>query len=326
MTHKISLALALAGALVFPIGAFASDLAKSADIYFHGLAPDNFPRWHEIEPNIYAYEDTLTTPDFTFTTNSLIIVTSDGVVLVDGQDHDEQGEALVNAIKEITSQPLKYVVIASDHGDHVNALPIIKNAFPDSIYISTSASLQTMKDLNRPVLATELVDDERVLNLGGTEIQILNLGRGHTGGDLVVYLPETKVMFLTELYDRNIFPPMVTGFPTEWVATLKKAQAMDVKWFIPGHGFTTGTPAELKADLEDFTNAVELVVSEGKRLRATGAPCPHEKDCPANALADWGRYNGFTASAGQAPRALARSYKELEGGLSQPRLRNFSND
>lgn len=308
---------ALAGALIMSTGAFAADLAKSADIAYHGLEPGDFPRWHQLEPNIYAYEDTLTTPHFTFTTNSLIIVTSDGVVLVDGQDHDEQGESLVKAIKEITSQPLKYVVIASDHGDHVNALPIVKDAFPEAVYISSSASLKTMKDLDRPILATELVDDERTLKLGDTEIQILNLGRGHTGGDLVVYLPATKVMFLTELYDRNIFPPMVTGFPTEWVATLKRAQAMDVKWFIPGHGFTTGSPAELKADLEDFTNAVELIVSEGKRLRATGVPCPDEKDCPANVLANWGHYAGFTAAAGQAPRALARAYAEIEGKLPE---------
>jgi len=308
---------ALAGALIISAGAFASDLAKSSDIAYHGLSPSDFPRWHQIVPNVYAYEDTLTTPHFTFTTNSLIIVTSDGVVLVDGQDHEEQGESLVAAIKELTPLPLKYVVIASDHGDHVNAFPVIKKAFPDAVYISTPASLKTMKDLKKPILASELVDDERTLKLGNTEIQILNLGRGHTGGDLVVYLPETKVMFLTELYDRNLFPPMVTGFPSEWLATLKKAQAMDVKWFIPGHGFTTGSPAELKADLEDFTNAVGLVVSEGKRLRATGVPCPDEKDCPANALANWGHYAGFTAAAGQAPRALARSYAEIESRLPE---------
>jgi glyoxylase-like metal-dependent hydrolase (beta-lactamase superfamily II) len=306
---------ALAGALMVSTGASAADVAKSADIAYHGLEASDFPRWHQIEPNVYAYEDTLTTPSFTFTTNSLIIVTSDGVVLVDGQDHEEQGDSLVNAIKEITRQPLKYVVIASDHGDHVNALPIVRAAFPKAIYISSPASLKTMTDLKRPIVATELVDDQRTLKLGETEIRILNLGRGHTGGDLVVYLPETKVMFLSELYDRNIFPPMVTGYPTEWVATLKKAQAMDVKWFVPGHGFTVGSPAELKADLADFTKAVELVASEGKRLRAVGVPCPTEKDCPANAQANWEHYGGFTAAAGQAPRALARAYAEIDGKL-----------
>ena len=292
-----------------------SNPARSADIAHHGLKPTDFPRWHQIVPNVYAYEDTLITPDFTFTTNSLIVVTTEGVVLVDGQDNEVRGKALVEAIKKITPQPLKYVVIASDHGDHVAGLPVIKAAFPDAVYISSSASLKTMQGQKRTVLATELVDDRRSLKLGGTEIQIINLGRGHTGGDLVVYLPATKVMFMSELYDRNIFPPMVTGHPTEWAATIKKAQAMDVTWFIPGHGFTTGDAATLKADLQDFTKAVDLVVSEGKRLHPTGALCPHEKDCPANKLANWGPYANATAAAGQAPRALARMYAEIEGRL-----------
>lgn len=306
---------ALACAVMTSTATLAADAGKVADIAHNGLKASDFPRWHQIVPNVYAYEDTLITPDFTFTTNSLIIVTDEGVVLVDGQDNEARGNALVAAIKKITPQPLKYVVIASDHLDHVGSFPVIKAAFPEAVFVSSSASLKTMTAQKRPVVATELVDDQRALNVGGTEILILNLGRGHTGGDLVVYLPETKVMFLSELYDRGLFPPMITGFPTEWVATLKKAQAMDVTWFIPGHGFTTGEAAKLKADLADFTKAVELVVSEGKRLHAAGIPCPTEKDCPANAQANWGELANATAAAGQAPRALARAYAELDGKL-----------
>lgn len=309
------IAAAVVSALACSTAATAADAAGSADIAHHGLKASDFPRWHQIVPSVYAYEDTLITPEFTFTTNSLIIVTTEGVVLVDGQDNETRGKALVDAIKKITPQPLKYMIIASDHGDHVGGLGVVKAAFPDAVFISSSASLKTMQTQKRDVLATELVDDKRSLKLGGTEIQILNLGRGHTGGDLVVYLPATKVMFLSELYDRDIFPPMITGYPSEWVATLKKAQAMDVTWFIPGHGFTTGTAAELKADLGAFTKAVELVVSEGKRLHATGAPCPTEKDCPANKQANWGAFATSTAAAGQAPRALARMYAEIEGRL-----------
>lgn len=305
----------LACALMTSTTTLAADAGKVADIAHHGLEASDFPRWHQIVPNVYAYEDTLITPGFTFTTNSLIIVTDDGVVLVDGQDNETRGTALVAAIKKITPQPLKYVVIASDHLDHVGAFPVIKAAFPNATFISSSASLKTMSGQKRAVVASELVDTQRTLQVGGTEVQILNLGRGHTGGDLVVYLPDSKVMFMSELYDRGLFPPMITGFPTEWVATLKKAQAMDVTWFIPGHGFTTGEASKLKSDLADFTKAVELVVSEGKRLHATGIPCPTEKDCPANAQANWGEMANATAAAGQAPRALARAYAELDGKL-----------
>jgi len=315
MTGLNLAAVAVVSLLIGGTPAFSAEPVKSADIAHHGLKASDFPRWHEVVPNVYAYEDTLITPDFTFTTNSLVIVTTEGVVLVDGQDNETRAKALVAAIKKITPQPLKYVVIASDHGDHVGGFPFVKDAFPAATFISTTASLKTMRAANRPILATEIVDYKRTLNLGGTEIQILNLGRGHTGGDLVVYLPASKVMFMTELYDRNIFPPMITGHPSEWVATVKKAQAMDPTWVIPGHGFTTGTAAELKADLAEFLKAVELVVSEGKRLHAAGIPCPTEKDCPANKQANWGPYANSTAAEGQAPRALARMYSEIDGKL-----------
>lgn len=293
----------------------AADATMSANFADHGLKVEDFPRWHQLAQNVYAYEDTLITSEVTFTTNSLIVVTNDGVVLVDGQDNETRAQALLGAINKITSQPLKYVVIASDHRDHVGGFPTIKQAFPNAMFISSSASLRTMQDQKRSVLATETVDDERTLNLGGTEIQILNIGRGHTGGDLVVYLPASKVMFMGELYYRDLFPSMITGYPSEWLATLKKAQSMDATWYIPGHGFAAGTAAELKADLLESIGVLELIVSEGKRLHPTGAPCPSEKDCPANTQAKWGPYVSLTEAAFQSPRALARMYAEIEGRL-----------
>ncbi|MGE3333418.1 MAG: MBL fold metallo-hydrolase [Rhodospirillaceae bacterium] len=308
-------ALLCAGFASVPVVASAADASMSAALADHGLKIEDFPRTHQLAPGVYAYEDTLITPKLAFTTNSLIVVTTDGVVLVDGQDNEARAASLVNTIKKLTPLPLKYVVMASDHRDHVGGFPTIKAAWPDAVYISSSASLKTMQGQNRPVLATELVDDKRVLTLGGTELQILNIGRGHTGGDLVVFLPARKVLFMSELYYRDIFPSTITGYPSEWLAALKKAQGMDATWYIPGHGFAAGTAAELKADFAQAVTVMELIVAEGKRLHPTGAPCPSEKDCPANAQAKWGKFLELTESEIQAPRALARMYAEIEGRL-----------
>lgn len=306
---------ALALALLAPSAGWGADPNKTANIAERGLKPSDFPRWHAVVPNVYAYEDTLTSAGQTLTTNSLIIVTNDGVVLVDGQDNIAQGKAMVASIKKITPQPVKYMIIASDHLDHVGGNPALKEAWPDMVFISTPASKKTMEAQKREILASELVTDKRDLKVGGVDIQILNLGRGHTGGDLVVYLPQSKVMFMTELYDRYVFPPMVTGFPSEWAATIKKAQAMDATWYIPGHGFTDADAATLKADLGEFLKATEHVISEAKRLRAAGLSCESEKNCPANEKANWGAYTTWTLYPQQAPRALARAYAEMDGKL-----------
>ncbi len=306
---------AVACAFVAPALAWSAETVKTANIAERGLKPADFPRWHQVVPNVYAYEDKLTSAGQTLTTNSLIVVTTDGVVIVDGQDNIEQGKAMVANIKKITPQPVKYMIIASDHVDHVGANPALKEAWPNMVFISTPASKRTMEAQKREILASELVTDKRELKVGGTDIQILNLGRGHTGGDLVVYLPQSKVMFMSELYDRYVFPPMITGFPSEWAATIKKAQAMDVTWYIPGHGFTDSDAATLKADLGEYLKATEHVISEAKRLRAAGLTCETEKNCPAHEKANWGSYTAWTLYPQQAPRALARVYMEMDGKL-----------
>ena len=314
MKKQHLLACVLACVLAVPTLVQGAEPAPTADIAKRGLKASEFPRWKQLVPNIYAYEDLLTSAGVSFTTNSLIVVTTDGAVLVDGQEDEARGKALVDSIRKITPQPLKYVVVASDHVDHVGANGVIKQAFPNAVFISSPASLKTMTDLKRDVLPTETVADKRTLKVGATDLQILNLGRGHTGGDLVVYLPASKVLFMSELYLHHVFPAMITAYPSEWVATIKKAQGMDVSWFVSGHGFVDDM-ATMKADLNESLKATEQVVSEAKRLKAAGQVCETEKNCPAAAQANWGPYGAMTLSASQAPRALARVYMELDGKL-----------
>jgi glyoxylase-like metal-dependent hydrolase (beta-lactamase superfamily II) len=161
---------------------------------------------------------------------------------------------------------------------------------------------------------TELVTDKRTLNVGGTEIQILNLGRAHTGGDLLVYLPASKIMFMSEVYLRGVFPAMRSAYPSEWVETIKKAQAMDVNLFIAGHGWVDD-PASMKAGLEDFRKALEHVIAEGKRLHAAKVPCPDPAKCEAVKQAKWGPADSLALKDSQAPIALAKVYQELDGKL-----------
>jgi glyoxylase-like metal-dependent hydrolase (beta-lactamase superfamily II) len=302
-------------ALLIAVSAHAAESNKTANIAERGLNASDFPRWHAIVPNVYAYEDLLTSDNQTITTNCLIVVTRDGVVLVDGQDNANQGEALAATIKKLTTQPVKYMIIGSDHEDHIGANTTLKQHWPGMAFISSPASRKTMIHDKREIIASELVSDRRTLSLGGTQIQIINLGRGHTGGDLVVYLPQSKLMFMSELYTRYVFPPMITGFPREWAATIQRAQAMDAVWYLPGHGFTDGDAVALKADLHAFLQAIDFLIAQAKEERAAGVPCENEQNCPASGKINWGEYAHWTLFRQQAPRALARTYKDLDGAL-----------
>jgi glyoxylase-like metal-dependent hydrolase (beta-lactamase superfamily II) len=315
--RTLGLVLGLVSVLGIVSGATAAGkYPRTADIKARNLTEGDFPRWQQIVPNVYAYEDTHS-PDPSggvVNTVSLIVVTADGVVLVDGQGDSMDGKRLVDSIRKITPQPLRYVVVASDHIDHVGGNAELKAAWPQAVFISTPVSKANLERNKNPVIPTELVADKRVMTVGGTEIHVLNLGRAHTGGDLAVYLPATKVLFLGEIYLRDVFPAMRSAYPTEWIATLKKAEAMNADWYIPGHGFIDSKD-ELKADLAEARKAIEAVIAEVRRVHATGAKCDSPQNCEAVKLANFGPYKDWALSGSQMSLAVAKVYQEIEGRL-----------
>ncbi len=295
---------------------------SNGDLAVRGLKVSDFPRWKKLAPDVYSYEGThAPDPDgHVINTVSLIVVTSDGVLVADGQGNPAQGQAMVDNIRKLTPQPVKYMVIASDHGDHTGGNSAFKAAFPNIVFTSSPASQKTLaKDANPP---TETVADKRTIKMGGTEIQILNLGRAHTGGDLVVYLPQTKILFMSEVYLRGVFPAMRSAYPGEWLETIRKAQAMDVSMYVPGHGFIDD-PATMKKDLEESRKALAAVIAEAKRLHAANVPCTvtpaaagsRPAPCEAAQKANWGPYADWALSGSQGQTAILKVYQEIEGKL-----------
>lgn len=296
--------------------ASSTDSVRSSALADNGLKKEDFPRWQQVGSGAYIFEG-VHSPDPSgtlFTTVSLVVITKEGVLVVDGQGNAPESQQLIDQIKKVTSQPIKYVVVGSDHGDHTGGNAAFTAAYPDAVFVSTAFSRDALARSKNAAVPTRLVKDRETIELGGVEIQVLNLGRAHTGGDLVVYLPASKVLFMSEVYLRGLFPAMRSAYPTEWLATIDKALAMDVSLYIPGHGFTDEGPA-MKRDLVEFKKAIEYVIGESKRLKAAGYACASAKECPAIEHADWGPYKKWPASGSQGPVAVAKVYQELEGKL-----------
>ncbi|MHB1205274.1 MAG: MBL fold metallo-hydrolase [Rhodospirillaceae bacterium] len=316
----MTFARALMLMLLFMGHAFAqSNLIQTGDLATRGLKESDFPRVKQLAPNVYAYEAAgPADPPGLMTTNSLIVVGPDGVIVADGQGSVPAVEKMITEIKKLTRAPIKYVVICSDHGDHTAGNPAFKAAFPDVVFISSPVSQKALAASANP--PTETVADKRVLKVGNTEVEILNLGRAHTGGDLSVYVPSAKVLFMSEAYFHRLFPAMRAGYPSEWLAVIGKAQAMNATWYIPGHGFVDDAPT-LKVELEEARKAIAYVIKEATRLHALNLPCPPRARgapppaCVANAQANWGPYADWTLHGTEPPIAISRVYQEIEGKL-----------
>ena len=291
-------------------------IVRTGDPYLRGFTDEDFPRVQKLADGVYSYEQLRSAGEEKFTTVSLFVVTSAGVLVADGQGNPAETQRLVDAIAGVTDQPITHVVICSDHGDHTAG----NAAFPESaVFLAHPTSKANLErsagnpnrsaDAPPVIIPTELVEDKRVLQLGDKEIHVQFLGRAHTGGDLVVYLPAEKVLFMSEAYLNRIFPAMRSAYPSEWVAMIEKAQAMDVDVYVPGHGFVE-SPETLEEELETYRRAVEQVIAEARRLHDAGVSVEDAVE-----QAQFGDLEAWSLRASQGARAIQRVYLELNGEL-----------
>ena len=171
----------------------------------------------------------------------------------------------------------------------------------------TQAEVLTREIENLEVtLPTLTLDRSMSLHAGEREVRILYFGRGHTEGDVVVYLPREQVLATGDLVTNSI-PLMRDAYPLEWSATLAGVEALDYTHTIPGHGDVQQGKERIKmlrAFLDDVAAAVRRAVTEGKTLedakksvKAELAP-RHEKNFPS-----WN---------GGAEATIERTYKHLK--------------
>jgi glyoxylase-like metal-dependent hydrolase (beta-lactamase superfamily II) len=308
-------------AVLLSAAALNAQVVQTGDPIRRGLSASDFPRARALVPGVYSYEALRSgDPGRQMTTVSLIVVTSDGVLVADGQGNVAQTREMVDWIHKTTTQPIRYVIICSDHGDHTGG----NAAFPaGAVFVASPVSKKVLDRAGREPLPTETVSDRRALKLGTTTIEILNLGRAHTGGDLSVYLPDQRVLFMSEAYLHAIFPAMRSAYPSEWIQTIRKAEAMNAAWYVPGHGFVDDA-STLKADLVTFRLATERVVGEATRLHDARVPCVPSPApagggprplCEAARQGNWGDLASWTLFGSQVETAVRRVYDELDGKL-----------
>ena len=291
------------------VTAFAPlQVPRTGDPVKRGYTDADFPRVQKRAEGVYSYEQLRSAGTEKFTTVSLFVVTSAGVLVADGQGSLAETQRMIAEIGKVTKQPITHLVIGSDHGDHTAG----NAAFSPTVKVFAHPVSKAILEKGASGAAQPPIDpveDTVALKLGSTEIQILFLGRAHTGGDLSVYLPKEKILFMSEAYLNRIFPAMRSAYPSEWVATIEKAQAMDVTTYVPGHGFVE-TPAILKEELEMARKALLQVIAEAKRLHSAGVPVED-----AVTQARFGDLETWTIKSSQAATAIRRVYLELDGKL-----------
>ena len=170
----------------------------------------------------------------------------------------------------------------------------------------TENNLASQKEL-KPTPPNVTLSREMTLYRGNREIQIRFLGRGHTAGDVVVFLPNEKVVMTGDFLTSGL-SNMSDSFPEEWVASLEALKKLDFDTVLPGHGdaFTD------KAKIDYFQAYLRDVWSEVSRLKKEGVSAEE-----AAKRADLTKHKDHfpIQGPGVPPIAATRIYALLDGSV-----------
>lgn len=248
--------------------------------------------------------------------NSGIIATGEGVVVFDALDSEAVAKAEREAIAKTIGQPVRFLVSSPYHNPYSKG----NIAYADVWKIGHElyrADLvrQLERDKASPEerkarLPNETFRDKITLYLGGKEIQVLYLGRAHTRGDSIVYVPQDRIVYLSEVFSAGQFLFMGDGYGLDWLKTVEAAAALDADIFVPGHN---PLPEDPKQSREEFLRYRQMLVDVRDLVQQAVARGVTEEQ--AVATIQWPQYEKLRGYENQRPTVIRRLYRQLTGVL-----------
>lgn len=189
-----------------------------------------------------------------FISNSGFVVTPAGVVVVDALGSPALAQRLMQEIAKVTAQRVHTVIVTHYHADHIYGLQVFKDAgarvvahqaareylTSDTARLRLESSRQELwpwvDDKTRLVPADHWLSGPVTLTIGGVRFDIQPVGPSHTAEDVVVYVPQKKVLFAGDLVFRNRIPFVGLADSRHWIDAMQQLLTFDARWVVPGHG------------------------------------------------------------------------------------------
>ena len=241
--------------------AYAGEPLTGEALYNSDKAPDSMlydlPR--EVVPGVWSAIGATAPGTYAnagHNNNLSFVVTDAGVLVVNAGDNYLLAKALHDEIKKITDQPVKYVVLENGQGHAMlgasywqdQGVPVIAHAdAAHEIEQQSFALLETMQGRagdraagTRVVLPDETFSDKKIIELGGERIELLYLGPAHSPGDIIVWLPDRKLVISGDrAFHQRMLPLFEHTDSKAWIETWDAFEALGAEVVIPGHGEPT---------------------------------------------------------------------------------------
>lgn len=216
------------------------------------------------------------------TSNAFFVIGRDYVVAAGAHMSKPVVDDLFRAIAARTSKPIRYFILSHHHSGYT----YIDFDFPpgQDVLMSwqTWKSLET--EVRDPDYTALFFNEGLTLKPGGVSVVLTNIGKGHTNGDVVVFVPEVGVVFASDLLYINSVGYMGSGYMTDWLLALDFLEQIGARQIVPGYGPVSGTEEvyEFGQFFRDFLTAVLQHIERGETLEETMArfdlPQYHDMD------------------------------------------------
>ena len=226
--------------------------------------------------------------------NTGVIIGDNAVMVVDTQATPVMAADVIRRIREVTYKPIKYVVLS-----HYHAVRVLgASAYAPEHIIASRDTYDLIVERGEADKASEIGRFPRLFQsveslppgmtwptvtfsgrmsiwLGELEVQLIQLGRGHTKGDIVAWLPEQKIVFSGDLVEFDATPYAGDAYFRDWPQTLDAIAALQPRALVPGRGAALTTPEQVAAGLagtrafvSDLYASVKAGVAAGQDLNA----------------------------------------------------------
>jgi glyoxylase-like metal-dependent hydrolase (beta-lactamase superfamily II) len=267
--------------------------------------------------------------------NTGVVVGDDAVMVLDTQATPVMAQDVIARIRGVTDKPVRYVVLTHYHAVRVlgasayGATHVIASQDTRDLIVERGQqdydsevgrfprlfrAVESIPGLTWPNLTFR---GEMRVWLGRTEVQLLQLGRGHTKGDTVAWLPQSEVLFSGDLVEFGATPYTGDAYLTDWPATLDRLAALNPQALVPGRGDAVIGRDRCRLAIEQTREFVSELLSSVRAGRQADKPLQaiYRETCE-RLRPKFGRFAIFDHCM---PFDVSRAYDEA-GGIRDPRV------
>ena len=306
-----------------PTTAVKPSFASAADV------KEQRPRVQELASGVYGYLSE-------FDPNCGFVVGDEHVVAIDTRPTPRMARSFLADIRGVTDKPVKFIVLTHYHAVRVMGA----SAFPDlqAIYASRGTDdwirergeayfasevgrfprlFEGVDEVPGPTIPSVVFERELTLRLGRRELRLMNLGRGHSMGDTVCWIPDAGVLFAGDVVENRCGVYAGDAYVQDWCRTLEVVRRLAPRVMVPGRGACLSSPAACaeavdltRGFLETLLQAVRESLTAGESLR----PCFERAERAMKP-----RFGDWPVFQHVLPFDVARVFDELSG-IEHPRI------